>query len=88
LTGGKGIDEPLEAGDYFCTATAAAVQSLPMHREQFLLAIPEFPMFAHESLQGLDEHLRHLKVDRPRNEGLSRQSARTGCPAVAGQSPG
>jgi CRP-like cAMP-binding protein len=76
---GKGIYETLEPGDCFgfdvmidparrryCTATAAtAVQLLPMNREQFLLAIQEFPMFALESLQVLDDRLRHLKVDCP-----------------------
>jgi CRP-like cAMP-binding protein len=75
---GKGVYETLEPGDCFgfdvmvdparrryCTATAStAVQLLPMNREQFLLAIQELPMFALESLQVLDERLRHLKVDR------------------------
>ena len=36
-----------------------------MNREQFLLAIQEFPMFALESLRVLDDRLRHLKVGLP-----------------------
>ena len=49
-----------------CTATAStAAPWLPMNREQFLLAIQEFPMFALESLRVLDDRLRHLKVGLP-----------------------
>jgi hypothetical protein len=33
-----------------------------MNREHFLLAIQEFPMFALESLQALDERLRRVKA--------------------------
>ncbi|MFN6337297.1 MAG: Crp/Fnr family transcriptional regulator [Cyanobacteriota bacterium] len=73
---GKGIYESLEPGDCFgfdvmvdpqrrryCSATAASpVQLLPMNREHFLLAIQEFPMFALESLQVLDERLRRVRA--------------------------
>jgi CRP/FNR family cyclic AMP-dependent transcriptional regulator len=72
---GRGIFELLEPGDCFgfdvmvdprriryCSAFAAtSVQLLPMNREHFLLAIQEFPMFALESLQALDERLRRVK---------------------------
>jgi CRP/FNR family cyclic AMP-dependent transcriptional regulator len=73
---GKGIYETLEPGACFgfdvmvdprrlryCRATAASdVSLLPMNRERFLLAIQEFPMFALESLQVLDERLRRVKA--------------------------
>ena len=71
---GKGIHEALEAGDCFgfdvmadpqkrryCSATASSpVTLLAMNREHFLLAIQEFPMFALESLQVLDDRLRRV----------------------------
>ena len=42
----------------YCSASAeSTVVLLPMNREHFLLAIQEFPMFALESLQILDERL-------------------------------
>jgi len=77
---GQGIQETLNPGDCFgfdvmvdpkriryCSATAAsAVQLLPLNRENFLLAIQEFPMFALETLQMLDERLRQVKAsDHP-----------------------
>ena len=79
---GKGIDELLQAGDCFgfdvmvdperrryCSAKAASpLKLLPMHREQFLLAIQEFPMFALESLQVMDERLRRLKTKDTANQ--------------------
>jgi CRP-like cAMP-binding protein len=47
----------------YCSAVAlTSVQLLPMNREHFLLAIQEFPMFALESLQALDERLRRVKA--------------------------
>jgi len=47
----------------YCSASAATpVHLLPMNREHFLLAIQEFPMFALESLQVLDERLRRVKA--------------------------
>lgn len=72
---GKGIYETLEPGDCFgfdvmvdpqriryCSARAASsVHLLPLNREHFLLAIQEFPMFALESLQVLDQRLRRVK---------------------------
>lgn len=73
---GDGIYELLEPGDCFgfdvmvdpkhlryCSAMAASsVQLLPMNREHFLLAIQEFPMFALETLQVLDDRLRRVKA--------------------------
>ena len=73
---GENIFEVLEPGDCFgfdvmvdprhlryCSAFAVTpVQLLPMNRERFLLAIQEFPMFALESLQALDDRLRRVKV--------------------------
>lgn len=76
---GKGIQETLEPGDCFgfdvmvdperrryCSAQASTpVTLLPMNRQQFLLAIQEFPMFALESLQVLDDRLRRVKATEP-----------------------
>ncbi|MEB3325483.1 MAG: Crp/Fnr family transcriptional regulator [Cyanobacteriota bacterium] len=76
---GQGIYETLGPGDCFgfdvmvdpqrrryCSAsTESPVRLLPMNREHFLLAIQEFPMFALESLQVLDERLRRLKASDP-----------------------
>lgn len=73
---GEGIYELLAPGNCFgfdvmvdprrlryCSAVAlTSVQLLPMNREHFLLAIQEFPMFALESLQALDERLRRVKA--------------------------
>lgn len=73
---GEGRHELLEPGDCFgfdvmidpirhryCTATASSpVKLLPMNREHFLVAIHEFPMFALESLQLMDERLRRVKA--------------------------
>lgn len=78
---GKGIEELLQAGDCFgfdvmvdperkryCSAKAASpLKLLPMNREHFLLAIQEFPMFALESLQVIDERLRRLKTKEATN---------------------
>jgi CRP-like cAMP-binding protein len=47
----------------YCSAVAVtSIQLLPMNRERFLLAIQEFPMFALESLQALDDRLRRVKA--------------------------
>jgi CRP/FNR family cyclic AMP-dependent transcriptional regulator len=76
---GKDMHEQLEPGDCFgfdvmidpeqrryCTAKAARpVTLLTMDRERFLLAIQEFPMFALESLQLMDQRLRRLKTTDP-----------------------
>lgn len=76
---GRGIYETLGPGDCFgfdvmvdpkrrryCNASAeTTVLLLPMNREHFLLAIQEFPMFALESLQVLDERLRRVKATDP-----------------------
>lgn len=76
---GGGLYETLGPGDCFgfdvmvdpqklryCSAKAESpVQLLPMSREHFLLAIQEFPMFALESLQLLDERLRRVKANGP-----------------------
>ncbi|MEB3243795.1 MAG: Crp/Fnr family transcriptional regulator [Cyanobacteriota bacterium] len=73
---GRGIYEILDPGTCFgfdvmvdplrlryCRAIAKTdTKLLPMNREQFLLAIHEFPMFALESLQVLDERLRRVKA--------------------------
>lgn len=73
---GEGIYELLAPGNCFgfdvmvdprrlryCSAVAVtSVQLLPMNREHFLLAIQEFPMFALESLQALDDRLRRVKA--------------------------
>jgi CRP/FNR family cyclic AMP-dependent transcriptional regulator len=75
---GDGLEESLQPGDCFgfdvmvdpdrrryCRATAATdLVLLPMDRERFLLAIQEFPMFALESLQLLDDRLRRIRADR------------------------
>ena len=73
---GQGVHETLEPGDCFgfdvmvdpakrryCSAQAATPATLlPMNREHFLLALQEFPMFALESLQVLDDRLRRVKA--------------------------
>jgi CRP/FNR family cyclic AMP-dependent transcriptional regulator len=78
---GQGIYEELGPGDCFgfdvmidisrrryCNARAAtAVTLLGMNREHFLLAIQEFPMFALESLQLMDQRLRRLKTTEPKS---------------------
>jgi CRP/FNR family cyclic AMP-dependent transcriptional regulator len=76
ISWGQGLQEILQPGCCFgfdvmvdtakrryCTAKAlSAVQLLPLDRERFMLAIQEFPMFALESLQIMDERLRGIRV--------------------------
>ncbi|MEB3335387.1 MAG: cyclic nucleotide-binding domain-containing protein [Cyanobacteriota bacterium] len=82
LTWRQGTHETLQPGDCFgfdvmvdpekrryCSARAiSSVTLLPMDREHFLLAIQEFPMFALESLQVLDDRLRRVKAPESLHE--------------------